>query len=142
MTCCRRMSPCWRRLWNHVDVEIGANHDTARLVHLHMFHALATVSPHSALLDVGVPARGLHGEAYRGHIFWDELFIFPFFSLRLPELTRSLLLYRYRRLDQARRNAADAGFDGAMFPWQSSANGREETQTLHLNPKSARWLPD
>lgn len=132
----------WRRLWNHVDVEIGANHDTARLVHLHMFHALATVSPHSALLDVGVPARGLHGEAYRGHIFWDELFIFPFFSLRLPELTRSLLLYRYRRLDQARRNAADAGFDGAMFPWQSSANGREETQTLHLNPKSARWLPD
>ena len=89
-----------------------------------------------------VPARGLHGEAYRGHIFWDELFIFPLFSVRMPELTRSLLLYRYRRLDQARQNARAAGYAGAMFPWQSGSNGREETQTMHLNPRSGRWLPD
>ncbi len=38
------------------------------------------------------PPRGLHGEAYRGHIFWDEMYIFPFLTLRVPELTRSLLL--------------------------------------------------
>ena len=132
----------WRRLWTHLDIEVGANHDTTQLLHLHLFHTLATVSPHSALLDVGVPARGLHGEAYRGHIFWDELFIFPLFSLRMPELTRSLLLYRYRRLGRARRDARVAGYAGAMYPWQSGANGREETQTMHLNPQSGRWLPD
>ena len=45
-------------------------------------------------LDVGVPARGWTGEAYRGHVFWDELFIFPFLNHRLPKLTRALLLYR------------------------------------------------
>ena len=132
----------WRHLWAHMDLEVGANHGTGRLVHLNMFHAMVTVSPHSAMLDAGVPARGLHGEAYRGHIFWDELFIFPFLSLCFPQLSRALLLYRYRRLDQARRNAVEAGYEGAMFPWQSASNGREETQTMHLNPVSGRWLPD
>jgi trehalose/maltose hydrolase-like predicted phosphorylase len=82
-----------------------------------------------------VPARGWHGEAYRGHIFWDELFIFPFLTLRFPELTRSLLMYRYRRLDEARHLARRGGYDGAMFPWQSGSDGREESQKLHLNPE-------
>ena len=65
---------------------------------VHIFHLLQTVSPNSIGLDCGVPARGLHGEAYRGHIFWDELFVFPLLNLRLPVLTRSMLDYRFRRL--------------------------------------------
>ena len=100
------------------------------------------MSPHTIEFDIGVPARGWHGEAYRGHIFWDELFIFPFLTLRLPMLTRALLRYRYRRLPEARRAAQAAGYAGAMYPWQSGSNGREETQTLHLNPHSGRWIPD
>lgn len=132
----------WRHLWGHLDIEVGANHDISQLLHLHLFHTASTLTRHSALLDVGAPARGLHGEAYRGHIFWDELFIFPMLSLRMPELTRSLLLYRYRRIDRARRDARIEGYRGAMYPWQSGSNGREETQTMHLNPKSGRWLPD
>jgi alpha,alpha-trehalase len=93
-------------------------------------------------LDVGVPARGWHGEAYRGHVFWDELFIFPLLNWRLPEITRSLLMYRYRRLGEARASARQAGLRGAMFPWQSGSDGREESQRLHLNPRSGRWVPD
>ena len=89
-----------------------------------------------------MPARGLHGEAYRGHIFWDELFIFPVLNLRLPMITRSLLGYRYRRLPEARHAAAAAGYAGAMYPWQSGSDGREESQRLHLNPRSGRWNPD
>jgi trehalose/maltose hydrolase-like predicted phosphorylase len=68
--------------------------------------------------------------------------MFPFLTLRFPELARSHLLYRYRRLDQARRAATAAGYAGAMFPWQSGSDGQEETQTLHLNPLSGRWLED
>lgn len=136
----------WRHIWGRIRVELGTDHHIARLVRLHLFHLVQTVSNNSAVNDVGVPARGLHGEAYRGHIFWDELFIMPFLSLRLPTLTRALLLYRYRRLDQARRAATkeygDGDAAGAMFPWQSASNGRETTQTLHLNPKSGRWMPD
>ena len=103
----------------------------------------ADVSEHTIDLDVGVPARGLHGEAYRGHIFWDELFIFPFLNLRLPELTRALLLYRYRRLTEARRAARrGAATRGRCSRGRAASNGREESQTLHLNPTSGRWLPD
>ena len=112
------------------------------ILRLHIFHLLQTVSPHSIDLDAGVPARGWHGEAYRGHIFWDELFVFPLLDLRMPEITRALLMYRFRRLDAARRHAQDAGGRGALFPWQSGSNGREETQLLHLNPRSGRWVPD
>lgn len=134
----------WRHLWNDYDIELkdGAAEDTELKLRVHIFHLLQTVSPHTIDLDVGVPARGWHGEAYRGHIFWDELFIFPFLSLRTPTLTRALLRYRYRRLGEARRAAREAGFKGALFPWQSGSNGREETQHLHLNPKSGRWSPD
>jgi alpha,alpha-trehalase len=134
----------WRHLWNDCDIDLkdGAAEDTELKLRVHIFHLLQTASPHSIDLDVGIPARGWHGEAYRGHVFWDELFIFPFLSLRIPTLTRALLRYRYRRLGEARRAAREAGYEGAMFPWQSGSNGREETQHLHLNPESGRWNPD
>jgi trehalose/maltose hydrolase-like predicted phosphorylase len=103
---------------------------------------MQTVSMAALEKDGGVPARGLHGEAYRGHIFWDELFIFPFLNLSIPELTRELLMYRYRRLEEARQLAHEAGYRGAMFPWQSGSTGRDESQYVHLNPESGRWNPD
>ncbi len=134
----------WRHLWEDCDIELtdGDMAETELKLRVHIFHCLQTTSPHSIDLDVGIPARGWHGEAYRGHIFWDELFIFPFLSLRLPTLTRALLRYRHRRMPEAKRAAREEGFEGAMFPWQSGSNGREETQKLHLNPESGRWNPD
>ena len=132
----------WSHLWRRCDLILEGKAHTQMALRLHIFHLLQTVSPHTVDRDVGVPARGLHGEAYRGHIFWDELFIFPFFNFRIPEITRALLLYRFRRLPEAKRMAEEAGFRGALFPWQSGSSGREETQVVHLNPKSGRWLPD
>ncbi len=134
----------WRRLWEESNIELvdKQNGETSGKLRMHIFHMLQTVSPHTIDVDTSVPARGWHGEAYRGHIFWDELFIFPFLNLRNPTLTRALLRYRLRRLPQARRAARAAGFAGAMFPWQSGSDGREECQKLHLNPRSGRWLPD
>jgi trehalose/maltose hydrolase-like predicted phosphorylase/beta-phosphoglucomutase-like phosphatase (HAD superfamily) len=138
-----RHEGAWRTAWSRFDIEMdSANEWIETVLHLHIFHLLQTVSPHTAHLDVGVPARGWHGEAYRGHIFWDELFIFPFFNLQRPSLAGTLLEYRHARIGEARAAAQAAGFAGAMFPWQSGSNGREETQQLHLNPKSGRWLPD
>ncbi|WP_197283474.1 trehalose-phosphatase [Mycobacterium sp. Marseille-P9652] len=132
----------WSHLWERSSIEFDQFTDELRVLRLHMLHLLQTVSPNCADLDVGVPARGLHGEAYRGHIFWDELFIFPVLNLRFPMITRSLLLYRHRRLPEACRAAREAGYAGAMFPWQSGSDGREESQRLHLNPRSGRWNPD
>ena len=138
-----RQARAWNRIWNRFDIRLDSAHEQAELaLHVHIFHLLQTVSPNTIDLDVGVPARGWHGEAYRGHIFWDELFIFPFLNFQRPVLSRALLMYRYRRLGAARWAARAAGYEGAMYPWQSGSNGREETQTLHLNPRSGRWLPD
>ena len=95
----------WVHLWERLSIEFDDFTDELRILRLHLLHLLQTVSPNSSDLDVGVPARGLHGEAYRGHIFWDELFIFPVLNLRLPMVTRSLLGYRYRRLPEARHAA-------------------------------------
>lgn len=137
----------WTQLWRRFDIgieehEAAGTERTALILRLHIFHLLQTASSQTMDLDVGVPARGWHGEAYRGHVFWDELFIFPLLNWRLPEITRALLMYRYRRLNEARANARAAGYRGAMYPWQSGSSGREETQRLHLNPESGRWLAD
>jgi len=134
----------WADLWTRADLELsGLESDEPQLaLRLHVFHLLQTASMNTIDRDVGVPARGLHGEAYRGHIFWDELYVFPFLNLRFPELTRSLLMYRYRRLPEARWMAAASGYRGAMFPWQSGSDGREESQVLHRNPRSGHWIPD
>lgn len=133
----------WQDLWKRFIIDVECAGETTRLaLHLHLFHLLQTASRNTIDLDAGIPARGLHGEAYRGHIFWDELFVFPYLGFHLPELVRSLLLYRYRRLPEARWSAREAGYRGAMFPWQSGSNGREESQVLHLNPMSGRWISD
>ncbi|KAF4407190.1 glycoside hydrolase family 65 protein [Streptomyces lycii] len=130
----------WRELWERAELDVPG--EAGQILRLHLFHVLQTLSPHTAELDVGVPARGLHGEAYRGHVFWDELFVLPYLNLHFPEVSRALLDYRHRRLPRACQSAREAGRDGAMFPWQSGSDGREETQELHLNPRSGRWLPD
>jgi trehalose/maltose hydrolase-like predicted phosphorylase len=130
----------WQQLWRRAELEVVD--EAGRILRLHLFHVLQTLSPHTADLDVGVPARGLHGEAYRGHIFWDELFVLPYLNLHFPEVSRALLTYRHRRLERARFAALDEGCTGAMYPWQSGSDGREEAQRLHLNPRSGRWVPD
>ncbi|MGA1864548.1 MAG: trehalose-phosphatase [bacterium] len=133
----------WEHLWERCQISVESDgRRMAQILNLHIFHLIQTVSVHSLDLDIGVPPRGLHGEAYRGLIMWDDMFIFPFLNLRIPDITRGLLRYRYRRLPKARRVAKLIGYEGAMFPWQSGSDGREEAQKLHLNPQSGRWIPD
>jgi len=132
----------WNELWEVCDLRVPKDERVQLLLRVHIAHILQVCSPHTADLDAGVPARGLNGEAYRGHIFWDELYIYPFLNFRLPEITRELLMYRYRRMGEARAAAKESGYSGAMFPWQSGSDGQEETQVVHLNPKSGKWEPD
>ncbi len=132
----------WEKNWSRFDIRLRGDSEAQRVLRLHIFHLMQTASKNTIVLDAGIPARGLHGEAYRGHIFWDELFIYPFLNFHIPELARAVQMYRFRRLREAEIAAEDAGFSGAMFPWQSGSNGREESQELHLNPESGEWIPD
>lgn len=132
----------WDRLWRRCDITVNGDHRTQMILRLHIFHLLQTLSPNTIDLDIGVPARGWHGEAYRGHVFWDELFILPFLKFRLPAIAKAMIRYRHHRLGKARAAAQATGLRGAMFPWQSGSDGREESQVMHLNPRSGRWVPD
>jgi len=137
-----RHQAAWQRLWQRFDMILESDLQSQLVLNLHIFHLLQSLSPHTAELDAGAPARGLHGEGYRGHVFWDELFVLPVLDLRLPNVARSLLGYRWHRLRAARAAARAIGLPGALFPWQSGSDGREETPEQLYNPHSDRWMPD
>jgi len=135
-------SDVWKGLWDKIDVQIEGNRMDQKLIRLHLYHLMVSASHHNSTIDASFTARGLHGEAYRGHIFWDELFILPFYNIHLPEAAKATLMYRYNRLPKAREYAREYGYTGAMFPWQSGSDGREETQVVHLNPLNGEWGDD
>jgi len=132
----------WNNIWKNIDIQIDGDKKSQMLVRLHLYHLMIAASPNNKNIDAGIAARGLHGEAYRGHIFWDELYILPLYIIFLPEVAKSVLLYRFRRIEKAREYAKQHAYKGAMFPWQSGSDGREETQIIHLNPVSGKWGDD
>jgi kojibiose phosphorylase len=112
-------------VWKRMDILIDGDELAQQGIRFNLFHlyACAPDDPH-----VSIGARGLHGEGYKGHVFWDtEIFMFPFFLYTLPEYAKNLLLYRYNTLDGARKNAQMNGYKGAQFPWESADDGLEVT---------------
>jgi len=132
----------WKSIWDKIDMRVTGDRFSQKMLRLHLYHLMVSMSPHNSTIDASITARGLHGEAYRGHIFWDELFILPLYDINLPEVAKSMLIYRYRRLAKAKDNAREFGYSGAMFPWQSGSDGSEETQVIHLNPLNGQWDTD
>jgi trehalose/maltose hydrolase-like predicted phosphorylase len=132
----------WSEIWKEIDIQIEGDRLSQKMTRMHLYHLMTGTSPHNTNIDFSVPARALTGEAYRGHIFWDELYILPVYFVHYPEIAKSILMYRYRRLDEARKYAAEFNYKGAMYPWQSGSDGREETQKFHYNPLSGDWGDD
>lgn len=137
----------WRSLWQQFDLFLEASEEHSKLIpslllHLNSFHCLQTASAHTADLDTGIPARGWTGEGYQGHIFWDDLFVFPFINLRMPDVSAALLKYRFRRLPEARKIAAKYKARGACFPWQSASDGKERTPNYWWMKERGEWIKD
>lgn len=133
----------WSHIWNKEDVSITGDITAQKLLRLNSYSMTCAAQPNANKdLDASVGSRGLTGEGYRGHIFWDELFDMNFYILHTPELVKNLLMYRYNRLGAAMDYAADNDYHGAMFPWQSGMYGDEQSQEVHLNPITNTWDPD
>lgn len=133
----------WASLWEDFAVALPQDRtEQALALNVNTFHVLQSVAAEELDLDVGVPARGLHGEGYLGHVFWDELFVHPMIRLRRPAQSRAALGYRYHRLQEARSAAKRAGANGAMFPWQSGLDGRDVTPRRLFNPRTGAWMAD
>jgi len=110
----------WAAKWDAIDIKIKSNNDFDQLaLRFAQYHILTMTPAHDNRMGIG--AKGLSGEGYKGHSFWDtELFMLPFFTFTLPHIARSLLEYRYNTIDGARKKAIENGYKGAMFPWESA----------------------
>jgi kojibiose phosphorylase len=114
----------WCRKWEAADVRIVGDEKAQRALRFASYHLIAVANPEDAHVSIG--ARGLTGEAYRGHVFWDtEIYMLPFYVCTDPPAARALLMYRYHTLDAARRKAKAQGYDGALYAWESADTGDE-----------------
>lgn len=116
----------WVEYWSNSDVQIEGDEEAQIAVRFGTYHILICAPQHSD--DVSIGAKTLSGMGYKGHVFWDtELFALPPLTLTQPAIARNLLMYRYKRLAGARHKAQANGFEGAMYPWESTDTGEETT---------------
>ena len=120
----------WDSLWKS-DISIQGDAQAQQDVHSMMYHLYSFVREGTALSP---SPMGLSGLGYNGHVFWDaELWMYPALLVLHPELAKSMIEYRYQRLEAARQNAFAVGYKGAMFPWESADKGVEETPVWALS---------
>ncbi|GMB10124.1 glycoside hydrolase family 65 protein [Thermolongibacillus altinsuensis] len=117
----------WAKRWKEMEITIESENDFDQLaIRFAHYHLIIMTPAHDNRF--GVAAKGLTGEGYKGHSFWDtEIFILPFFTYTFPKVARSLLEYRYNTIEGARRKARANGYEGAMYPWESAFTGDEVT---------------
>ena len=110
----------WSKFWGHTNITItGKNEFDQLAIRFAMYHLRAMTPAHDNRMGIG--AKGLSGEGYKGHSFWDtEIFLLPYFSYTFPQIGRSLLEYRYKTLAGAHKKALENGYKGAMYPWESA----------------------
>ncbi|MBT8334559.1 MAG: hypothetical protein KJP19_09015, partial [Deltaproteobacteria bacterium] len=129
----------WAEIWDKAGVEVVGDRLGQQALNLATYHLFVMGTEHN---DGGIGPRGLTGETYRGHEFWDDILYYPGISLQDPLVTRSLLEHRYNGLKEARKAAQKYNFQGAMYPWQAGIEGDEQTQITRFNPVSGKWDPD
>jgi alpha,alpha-trehalose phosphorylase len=132
--------------WRRSDVQVRdiredrvkrSTVEIQQVIRFNLFHILQASARAE---NTGVPAKGLTGQAYEGHYFWDtEIYLLPFLTYTSPRIARNLLTFRYKMLEQARARARELGHRGAMFPWRT-INGEEAsayyaagTAQYHIN---------
>lgn len=120
----------WDELWQS-NIQIEGDDQSQQDVHSMLYHLYSFSRPGTAMSP---SPMGLSGLGYNGHVFWDtELWMYPSYLVLQPEMAKSMVEYRFQRLDAARKNAFNHGYKGAMFPWESAATGVEETPVWALS---------
>jgi trehalose/maltose hydrolase-like predicted phosphorylase len=124
----------WQERWRASDIIIeGADIDLQQALRFAVYHLTSAANPLDESVSVG--ARGLTGDAYFGHVFWDtEIYLLPFYTAVWPEAARAMLMYRYHTLSGARQKAAAMGYKGALYAWESADTGEETTPEQVVGP--------
>ncbi len=116
----RESAQTWDALvWDQTPITISGNDRDQLAVRFAQYHLYIMTPRHDNRMHVG--AKGLSGEGYKGHTFWDtDIFVLPYFTFTAPEIARSLNEYRYLSLPGAHEKARLNNYEGAMFPWESA----------------------
>jgi trehalose/maltose hydrolase-like predicted phosphorylase len=131
-------SHAWQAAWDRTDVEVAGASDGVQVGIRFAIAQLIAIAP-TADGRCSIAAKGLTGDGYKGHVFWDtDVFLMPFYAATLPEVARPLLEYRLFTLPAAMRNAEDAGLSGAWFAWESAASGEDVTPAYVTGPGGRR----
>jgi trehalose/maltose hydrolase-like predicted phosphorylase len=126
----------WDAHWRAGDVIIEGDDAVQQALRFAVYHLTSAANPHDEHVSIG--ARGLTGDAYFGHVFWDtETYLLPFYTAVWPEAARALLMYRFHTLPAARAKAASIGCRGALFAWESADTGEETTPERIVGPDGA-----
>ena len=133
-------APCWprtrppgRRAGRRATYCIEGDDDLQRALRFAVYHLTSAANPEDERVSIG--ARGLTGDAYFGHVFWDtEIYLLPFYTAVWPEAARALLMYRFHTLPGARAKAAQIGYKGALYAWESADTGEETTPERVVAP--------
>lgn len=125
----KKHKEAWTEIWKG-NIEIEGDVNITRDIRFALYHLYSFAR---AETSYSLSPMGLSGLGYNGHVFWDtELWMYPPLLLLNPDMAKSLLEYRFERLEAAKQNAFSHGYKGAMFPWESSANGSEDTPVWAL----------
>ena len=120
----------WDELWKS-DIVVEGDDQSQQDIHSMLYHLYSFVREGTALSP---SPMGLSGLGYNGHVFWDaDLWMYPALLVLHPEMAKSMIEYRFERLEAAKRNAFNHGYKGAMFPWESAGTGAEETPVWALS---------
>ena len=123
----------WSDRWHSSDIEVGGDPAAEQALRFAVYHLNSAANPADERVSIG--ARGLTGDDYHGHVFWDtEIYLLPFYIFTWPEAARALLMYRFRTIDGARQKAAQMGWRGAMYAWKSADTGAEATPAQVVGP--------
>ena len=116
----------WDARWIASDILIEGDDESQQALRFAVYHLTSAANPEDDRVSIG--ARGLTGDAYLVHVFWDtEIYLLPFYTAVWPEAARALLMYRFHTLPGARAKAAHFGFKGALYAWESADTGMETT---------------
>ena len=123
----------WAERWRISQIDIEGDAAAEQALRFAVYHLNSAANPADERVSIG--ARGLTGDDYNGHVFWDtEIYLLPFYTLTWPEAARALLMYRFWTIDSARAKAAAMGWRGAMYAWESADTGAEATPPQVVGP--------
>lgn len=129
----RAHAAAWADRWSCSDIEIDGDPAAQKALRFAAFHLNGAVDPDDETISIG--ARGLTGDDYAGHVFWDtEIFLLPFYTLTWPRAARALLMYRFHTLEGAREKAKRLGWAGALYAWESAETGADVTPAHSIAP--------